>query len=152
MNVQNYLTDQGVEFTVGHHEERFTALEEAEAQHISGGVFAKTVIVKVDGKCAMLVLPASRRVDLASVTALLGGDAMLAQESEVRPLFPDCDLGAEPPFGSQYGLATYVDESLSRQDRIAIRTGNHTDLVMLTYADYDRVEHPRLARFSDTTC
>ena len=149
MRIMNYLSEQGVDFTVKEHEERYTALEEAAAQHISGSMFAKTVILKLGEQCVMLVLPASHRVDLAGVAALLGAEPVMASEEEVGRLFPDCDLGAEPPFGSQYGLSTWVDESLAQQPQIAIRAGNHKEVVLLSYADFARLERPRLARFAE---
>ena len=149
MTVLDYLEEQGVDFSVLHHEERFTAQEEAAAQHISGSVFAKSVIVKAGDEYAMLVLPASRRVDLPSAAALLGAETELASEEEAGELFPDCDLGAEPPFGSLYEVSTWVDASLAEQEQIAIRPGNHKAVVLLKYADYARLENPRVASFSE---
>ncbi|MGD9497143.1 MAG: aminoacyl-tRNA deacylase [Armatimonadota bacterium] len=148
MKLLDYLREKGVDFTVKHHDEFYTAQEEAAAQHISGHIFAKTVVVKAGDEYALLVLPASYRVDLDRASEVLGAKAHLATEQEMSELFPDCDVGAEPPFGSRYGLRTVVDAHLAQQERIAARACSHTQLVFLAYADYERLEHPEVASFA----
>ena len=148
MRVLDWLSQSGVDFTVKPHEEHFTAQEEAGAGHIPGDRFAKTVVVKVGEEYLLLALPASRRVDLARVAELVGAEPALATEAEMVALFPDCEVGAEPPFGSQYGLRTLVDESLAQQAEIACRPGNHHEVLVLAWADFARLEQPRLADFA----
>ncbi|GAG50153.1 unnamed protein product [marine sediment metagenome] len=147
MRVLDYLSENGVDFSVMHHEESYTAQEEAAAQHISGHIFAKTVVVRAGEEHVLLVLPASCRVDLDRLAEVLGAKARLVSEEEMADLFPGCDVGAEPPFGSQYGLRTLVDEHLAEQERIAIRACSHTEVVVLSYADYARLESPEVASF-----
>ncbi len=148
MNLLDYLSSAGVDFTVMHHEEYYTAQEEAAAQGLSGHVFAKTVVVRAGDEYVLLVLPASHRVDLERVEQILDTDVCMVTEAELKGLFPDCEVGAEPPFGSQFGLRTLVDEHLAQQERIAIRAGSHTEVVLLDYADYARLERPEVARFA----
>lgn len=148
MKLLDYLSSKGVDFTVMHHEEYYTAQEEAAAQGLSGHVFAKTVVVHADDEPVLLVLPASHRVDLARVEELLRAEVRMANESEMKRLFPDCEVGAEPPFGSQFGVRTLVDEHLAQQERIAMRACSHTEVVLLAYADYARLEQPEVARFA----
>jgi Ala-tRNA(Pro) deacylase len=148
MNLLDYLSSAGVDFTVMHHEEYYTAQEEAAAQGLSGHVFAKTVVVCAGDEYVLLVLPASHRVDLERIEQILNTDVRMVTESEMKSLFPDCEVGAEPPFGSQFGLRTLVDEHLAQQERIAIRAGSHTEVVLLDYADYARLERPAVARFA----
>ena len=139
MRVLDYLSENKIDFSVMHHDLHYTAQREAAAQHISGHRFAKTVVVKADADYILLALPASHRVDFKLLKAVLGTDAELASESEMAKLFPDCDVGAEPPFGSQYGLHTIVDDDLAAQERIAVRAGSHKEVVLLSYADYARL-------------
>lgn len=148
MNLLDYLSSAGVDFTVMHHEEYYTAQEEAAAQGLSGHVFAKTVVVRAGDEYVLLVLPASHRVDLERVEQILDTDVCMVTEADLKGLFPDCEVGAEPPFGSQFGLRTLVDEHLAQQERIAIRAGSHTEVVLLDYADYARLERPEVARFA----
>lgn len=147
MSILEYLNAEGVDFTIKHHEEFFTAQEEAAAQHVPGQIFAKTVVVKADDDFVMLVLPACCRVDMDSVEQLLGTDVRLATEPELATLFPDCPLGAEPPFGSRYGMRTYVDSQLADQETIAIRACSHSEVILLKYADFARLERPHVASF-----
>jgi len=149
MKILDYLSEKGVDFEVRHHPANFTAQREAAAQHISGHTFAKTVVVKAEQEYVMLVLPATYRVDLERMEALLGVEPEFAGEEELGNLFPDCEVGAEPPFGSQYGLRTLVDEHLAKQERIAVRAGSHREVVLLAYADFARLERPRVAYFGD---
>ncbi len=148
MNTLEFLEKQGVDFEVKHHAEYFTAQEEAAAQHISGSMFAKTVVVKTREDYVLLVLPASYRVDLDLVSDMLGEEVALAQERDLKELFPGCELGAEPPFGSQYGLRTLVDEHLAKHQKIAVRAGSHTEVILLAYEDYARIEQPRVVRLA----
>lgn len=149
MKIAEYLRQQGVSFETRHHEQHYTAQEEAQAQHIPGGMFAKTVIVKAGEEFVMLVLPASHHADLEQVGGILGQTAVLASERNLAELFPDCELGAEPPFGSLYQLRTLVDESLGRHERIAFRAGSHTEVILMAYADYARLAQPEVARFAE---
>lgn len=148
VRVLDYLSENEIDFSVMHHELHYTAQAEAAAQDISGHRFAKTVVVKADAEYILLALPASHRVDFKLLKAALGADAELASESEMARLFPDCDVGAEPPFGSQYGLHTMVDDDLAAQELIAVRAGSHKEVVLLSYADYARLEKPQVASFT----
>ena len=148
MNALEFLNRQGVDFEVKHHDEYFTAQEEAAAQHVSGSMFAKTVVVKTADDFVLLVLPATYRVDLDMVSDMLGEEVALAQERDLKELFPGCELGAEPPFGSHYGLRTLVDEHLAKQHKIAVRAGNHKEVIILEYEDFARIEKPRVVRLA----
>jgi Ala-tRNA(Pro) deacylase len=148
MKILDYLSDAEVDFEVRHHEEAFTAQEEAEAGRIPGHMFAKTVAVRADGDPLLLVLPASHRVDMNRLADELATRAEMISEAEMAELFEDCEVGAEPPFGSQYGLKTIVDSHLAKQERIAVRACNHHEIVLLSYEDYARLEEPEIASFA----
>ena len=115
MNLLDYLSSAGVDFTVMHHEEYYTAQEEAAAQGLSGHVFAKTVVVCAGDERAAGA-PRLASVDLERVEQILNTDARMVT-GQMKSLFPDCEVGAEPPFGSQFGLRTLVDEHLAQQER-----------------------------------
>lgn len=148
MKVQELLDEQGVAYEVIPHEHVYTAQEVAAAEHVTGHMFAKTVIVKAGEDAFMLVLPASRHVDVRRAGDVIGRDVRMATEEEMRKLFPDCETGAEPPFGSQYGLETWVDQSLSEVGEIIFRAGTHDQTVKMSYADFERVEQPQSAAFT----
>jgi Ala-tRNA(Pro) deacylase len=149
MQVAKFLEDKGVAFKVIRHDRAYTAQEVAAAEHVTGHMFAKTVIAKGgEDEAVMFVLPADRHVDFGKASELLGGELKMATEGEMKQLFPDCDIGAEPPFGSQYGVATYVDESLATMDEIVFRAGSHEETVRMKYGDFADIESPAVADFS----
>jgi len=145
MNALEFLDRQGVDFEVKHHDEYFTAQEEAAAQPLPGAMFAKTVVVKTQEDFVLLVLPASYRVDLDLVSDMLGEEVELAQERDLKELFPACELGAEPPFGSHYGLRTLVDEHLARDPEIVFQAGTHRQSIRMSFEDYAQLVNPKVA-------
>src|SRR2546427_9696621 len=105
----------------------YTAQEVAASAHVSGKDMAKTVIVKLDGKTAMAVLPAHRKIILQDLRDVTGVDKVrFATEEEFKELFPDCETGAMPPFGNLYGMEVYVSPELSAEHEMAFSPGAHT--------------------------
>jgi Ala-tRNA(Pro) deacylase len=118
----------------------------AAAEHITGEDVAKVVILDADGRPVMAVLPATCAVDMEKAKEALGvGTVTLADEDEIRDLFPDCEVGAMPPFGAEYDLNTYVDERLAEEEEILIPAGTHEDSVLLAWEDYQRLARPQVA-------
>ncbi len=143
--LKSFLDRNRVKYTTIGHSPAYTAQEIAASAHIPGKELAKTVIVKVDGKFAMAVLPASMHISLSRLRTAAGvGATELASEDEFEKLFPDCELGAMPPFGNLYDMPVFVDEQLTADDEIAFNAGSHTELVQLAYSDFDRLVHPKV--------
>jgi Ala-tRNA(Pro) deacylase len=131
------------------HSPAYTAQEIAASAHIPGRELAKTVMVKLDGKLAMVVLPASRRLDLQLLKEASGARQIdLATEEEFKNLFPDCETGAMPPFGNLYGLPVYVAQKLTEDEEIAFNAGTHSELIRMAYRDYERLTDPIIVRVS----
>ena len=144
-----FLDENNVKYITIRHSSAFTAQEIAAKAHISGKEIAKTVMIKIDGKMAMAVLPASLIVDFDSLKEIFGTtNVSLATEYEFKNRFPDCELGAMPPFGNLYDMEVYVAEPLSEDKEIAFNAGSHTELIRLSYEDYVRLVKPRIFRFS----
>lgn len=132
-----------VDYQTIHHPTAYSAQETAAVAHVPGRELAKAVIVRIDGALAMVVQSASSQVSLGRVKAAAGArDVHLANEEEFRDWFPDCELGAMPPFGNLYGMEVFVTEALTRDDEIAFNAGTHTELIRLRYADYAKLAHP----------
>lgn len=147
--LEQLLRERRVAYEVVRHPEVFTAQEIAAVEHISGYEVAKVVIAAIDEKLVMLVLPAPHRVDLERLKHALGAHAVrLAQEKEFANVFPDCEPGAMPPFGNLYGIAVYVDRSLTADPRIVFTAGDHRESMTMSYADYARLVLPRVEDFS----
>ena len=147
--LEAYLRENGVPFEMQHHPRAITAQEVAAAEHVPGKMLAKVVMVSADGEMAMLSLPAPYHVDLEKAAKMLGAqEARLAEEEEFEGAFPDCEVGAMPPFGNLYGLPVYVEEALAEDETIFFRAGTHTDAMSVGYADFERLVEPTVGRFA----
>lgn len=149
MRVLDYLDSQGVRYETSQHRPTFTAQQMAAEEHVPGMEVAKPVVVRVDGKHYLCVLPACCKIDLEALkNGFHADDVTLANEDEMAELFGDCLLGAEPPFGHLYGLETLVDESLEQEPRMVFQAGTHELAVHMNMSDYNELEHPRVMNFS----
>jgi Ala-tRNA(Pro) deacylase len=147
--LRSYLEQQQVAFDVQEHRTAFTAQEVAETEHIPGKLVAKTVVIWADGQLTLLVLPATFQVDLARLNVAIGAKATrLAHEAEFVDAFPDCEVGAMPPFGNLYDLPVYVDKRLTEDETIVFPAGTHTESMSLRYADYERLVKPTVVEFT----
>jgi Ala-tRNA(Pro) deacylase len=147
--LKKFLDDNGIKFVSIQHSAAYTAQEVAALAHIPGEELAKTVMVKIDGKMAMAVVPASHLIDFDRLREVAGaGEAKLASEYEFKGFFPACDVGAMPPFGNLYDMAVYCSNALSEDLEIAFSAGSHSELIRLAYADYERLVQPEVASFS----
>ncbi len=145
-----FLYARGVRFGTVDHVRAFTAERTAAAAHVRGRALAKTVIVKLDGHLAMVVVPSTCRVDLESVRTACGArQADLATEEEFGVAFPDCDLGAMPPLGNLYGLPVYVCKGLALASNIYFNGGSHTQLVRISFDEFVELAQPT---FIDVAC
>lgn len=141
--LKHFLDENGVKYVSINHSQAFTAQEIAASAHVPGKEMAKTVMVKLDGAMAMAVVPAHRQVDLESLRQAADADSCeLAAEDEFGELFPDCEVGAMPPFGNLWDLDVYVAEELEDDDEIVFNAGSHTELVRLSYQDFERLVQP----------
>jgi Ala-tRNA(Pro) deacylase len=138
------LDGNKVRYEVLNHPEAVTAQRIAQAEHVKGRHHAKVVIVKAGDEHLMIVLPADHHIDLEKVEKAVGKAVSLDKEQEFKSLFPDCSIGAMPPFGNLYGLPTYVDQHLAEQDYIVFEAGTHTDAIKMGYRDYEKIAKPKV--------
>lgn len=147
--LKKYLDDQRVKYVTIQHSLAYTAQETAQSAHIPGNEMAKTVMVLVDDQMAMAVLRAPDKVDLDRLRDVTGAKKVeFASEQQFQGLFPSVDVGAMPPFGNLYDMPVYVEENLSRDERIAFNAGSHSELIQLAYDDFARLVEPHVASFS----
>ena len=147
--LEAYLQENAVPYEIQHHPVAYTAQRVADSEHLPGKLLGKVVLVIADEKLAMLVLPAPARVDWTRVAEALGTEEVrLAHESEFARTFPDCEVGAMPPFGNLYGLPVYVDQSLAADEKVFFQAGAHDETFSLRYADFARLAKPNVARLA----
>lgn len=149
LRVEALLRENEIPYRVLQHPEASSASELAESLHVSGKRVAKVVIVRAEGRYAMVVLPSHLQVSLQPLARLLKVDDLsLASEAELKPLFPDCEVGAMPPFGSLYRLPVYVDLSMRLEPLFVFAAGTHRDAVEIFYRDFEELVKPKIGIFA----
>ncbi len=147
--IREFLDGSAVRYVTIIHSPAYTAQETAASTHIPGRKLAKTVIVVLDGKLAMAVVPASKEVDLDLLRRQTGATKVrLAHEIDFADRFLGCKLGTVPPFGNLFGIETYVDHAIIGRDEIAFAAGTHTDVIVMNSADYRRLVQPTPVRIA----
>ena len=147
--IKEYLDRNSVPHSSVLHAQTYTAQRTAQATHIKGRELAKTVVVNVDGRVCMAVLPAHYHVDLEKLKSATGAEQLdLAREEDLKKLFPDCETGAMPPFGNLYGMDVWVQEDLTQDKLIAFNAGTHTEVIRMNYRDFEALVHPAVANFA----
>jgi Ala-tRNA(Pro) deacylase len=150
--LKSFLDDNAVKYVLVNHSPAYTAQELAALSHVPGKEWAKTVMVKLDGKVAMAVVPASCRVVFDLLKGASGAKtAELAGEQEFKDLCPGCEVGAMPPFGNLFGMDVYVDAQLAEDAEIAFNAGSHTEMVRLPFTDFQRLVKPKVVKLARTT-
>ena len=149
VRLQELLDRSGVAYTHTVHPLAYTAREVAAAEHLPAQEVAKVVVFLAENGYCMVVLPANKVVDFQELRALLGfSHARLATETELAELFPDCELGAMPPFGNLYHMPLYLDSGLLADESIAFNAGTHRDVVHLRLDDYRRIASPEVVKLA----
>jgi Ala-tRNA(Pro) deacylase len=147
--LKEFLDKNNVKYVTIKHSRGYTAQEIASSAHVSGKEFAKTIIIKIGEQMAMAVLPASYQIDFKQLSEALGTqNVTLATETEFMNHFPDCEVGAMPPFGHLYDMEVYVAEVLRKDKEITFNAGTHNELIRMSYEDYERLAEPKILKFS----
>ena len=142
--LEQFLDNNGAKYLSIKHSLAYTAQEVAASAHVSGKEMVKALAVKLDGRMALVALPASEKVDLRQLRETTGAATVeLATEAEFGSRFPGCEVGAMPPFGKLFGMDTYVAESLTRDREIAFNAGTHTEVIRMSYDDFERLAEPK---------
>lgn len=139
LTLQQYLDGHGIEYDVMAHKKTDSSFGTADASHIPVGRLAKGVVVKRKNGYLLVIVPASRRVELEELADWLKQPVALATEEEISALFPDCDTGAIPPVGAAYGLKAVVDESLEGHEDVYFEGGDHRTLVHLSGDEFHQL-------------
>lgn len=154
-NVSEFLKSSRVAYEIIQHPLAFTAQEVAASVHVTGKEVAKTLVVNADGKYLMAVIPAPHKLNFKALKETIGAkEVRLATETELSQLFPECEVGAMPPFGNLYGMPVYVSSALKARceaspgKEIIFNACTHTEVMKLSYKDFDRLVQPKSAEIS----
>lgn len=144
--LEEYLRMRGVGFEEVPHTPASTATEEARATGVPSSDVIKAIVLDTGSAHAVLVLPASRRLDMHLVRAALRDhDAHLATEAEIGADFFGYELGAMPPLGSLVGAATYVDPEVFDHHHVIAAAGVRTESVRVRPEELFREEQITIA-------
>lgn len=149
--LKSYLQSSHIPYETLPHSTTYTAQGTAALMQISGREIAKTVVLRAGDRgeeTILAVLPGARHVKLEKLAAAVGKPVRLATELEFVDLFPDCELGAMPPFGALYNLPVYMDESLAKDADVVFNAGTHHDAVRVSYEDFVRLAGPKICSFA----
>lgn len=145
--LKKFLDSHQVRYVSIQHSSAYTAQQVAESAHISGKEMAKTVIIKVDDKMAMIVVPSNMKLDFHQLKKQLGTEKVeLASEYEFADKFPGCELGAMPPFGNLYEMDVYMIDGLAGHEYIAFNAGSHSEVIKLAYQDFLKLAQPKVLK------
>jgi Ala-tRNA(Pro) deacylase len=150
MPVPHFLTDQHVSFETLFHPPAYTAQKRAHYLHLPGAQVTKSVLLAGPHGYVLALLPAPRHVDTRAVADALGGAVRLATEEEIANVFPDCEWGVVPPFGTRYGVPTLLDETLAAQAELILEVNAHAEAIRLRREDFEQMERPRRVRLACT--
>lgn len=149
MKVAEFLRAKKVAYEFIPHPRTTDAQRLAHSVHAPGREVAKTVLLHAGAAYVVAVLPADRNIDLDLAKEVLGASKVeLATELDIAKHCPDCELGALPPFGSQYRMKTLVEESLTEDEQIVFEGNNHHEAYRISFADFQRLEQPIVAAFA----
>ena len=148
-DLQRYLNNNGIQYRIIEHEPAFSAHGVALATHITDKEGAKSVILVIDKRYWMAVLRADERISARLLRSLFAArDVRMAHEEDLSLLFPDCELGAMPPFGNLYGLPILLDAALLEDDEIVFNACATTRSIRIRMEDYRRLVNPLIGRFA----
>ena len=148
-NLRKLLDQSDTKYISINHSPAYTARETAASTLVPRREFAKTIIVDLDGEKVMAVVSASRHVNVQALVNLTGADSgRLATEDEFRTLFPDCEVGAMPPFGQLYDMRVFMDQMVSKVDDLCFNAGSHAQIVRMECDDYLKIEQPVIGDFA----
>jgi Ala-tRNA(Pro) deacylase len=146
--LKDFLDSHHIKYLSLVHSPAFTSQEIAAAAHISGKQLAKTVILKIDGNFAMMVLSANDQVNFMKLREITSNSTIdLATEFEFKDKFAGCEVGAMPPFGNLYDMPVYISSQLSKQEHILFNAGSHSELIQLAFFDFERLVKPKIVAF-----
>jgi Ala-tRNA(Pro) deacylase len=148
--IRDYLESQDVPYEELHHSQAFSAQEMAHSLHVSGKICVKAVVAEGDHELVLIVVPATHRLKVEEFkSAMKAHQVEMLVESELVRLFPDCDLGAVPPFGNLYGIEVWVDRAVASTEKIVFCAGTHEDCIRMRYSDFAKLARPFVGHFSE---
>ncbi len=144
-----HLDTKQVPYSMIFHVPADSAQMAASAMHLPGKEVSKAVALEAGGREILALLPASYRINLEKLSAIVGAPVRLMDEEAFSELFPDCERGVISPFGELYGVPVYLDEALAEDPEIILSAGTHSDWVRVGNVDFVRLAEPHICSFAE---
>ena len=148
MRIAEFLDEKRVAYEYLPHAPAFTAHQLAKYLHVPGEQVAKCVLLRGPASYFVAVLPATYQVDTERLVAALNGPVRIADDREMGQVFRDSEWGVVPPFGTLYGLATLLEETIAPDATLVMETNSHMEAIRLRCRDFERLEQPRRLHFA----
>ena len=121
------LTKAKVEFTTHTYEHDPAAksygLEAAEALGLAPEQVFKTLLVEVDGKLAVGVVPVDKQLDLKAIAAAAGGKKAVMADPAAAERTTGYVVGGISPIGQKRALPTVVDSTATEHPTVYVSGG-----------------------------
>ena len=137
--IEAHLRERHKVYEHHRHALALTAQELAATEHVSGYRVAKAVVVRLNGKLAIVVVAATDKVALGTLEEATAATAELVAEADFMEHFRPCELGAEPPL-ALFGLPIFVDEKLLHEKKLLMPAGTHEDAIALDTHEWIQCE------------
>ena len=119
--------------------------EAAQALGVPPGRLFKTLVVSVDGKLAVGVVPVAGSLDLKAIAAALGGKKAAMAEPAAAERATGYVTGGISPLGHRSRLPVVVDASAEDWDTVYVSAGRRGLQVSLAPADLVRAANATVA-------
>jgi len=148
--LSNFLEKKHFNYAHIEHSKAVTASALAAKLRCPQACLAKNIVVNIDGRLYMALLPASEKIDLHALKDETRAHHLnIASERELKEVFPDCDLGAIPAFGNFYDFKVIISDHLLKSEKIYFNAGTYTDAIMCRTDEFIKMVHPVIANFSE---
>ncbi|WP_405057612.1 Cys-tRNA(Pro) deacylase [Kribbella sp. NBC_01505] len=143
------LTKAKVEFSTHTYEHDPAAksfgLEAAEALGLQPAQVFKTLLVEVDGKLTVGVVPVDRQLDLKAIAAAAGGKKAVMADPAAAERTTGYVVGGISPIGQKRPLPTVVDSTATDHPTVYVSGGRRGLDIGLSPADLIKITNARTA-------
>jgi Ala-tRNA(Pro) deacylase len=132
------------------HSETQTSLATVNWINCDAAQLAKIIVCEIDNyRTSLFLLPAAEVMDLKELKKNINAKKInILPETKLEEIFNDCEIGAQPTYGSLYNLPTFLPEHSDKNKDIYFNAGTHTDVLRVPYSEFDDVEQPYITNFS----
>jgi len=122
----NFLEKSKVKYEIVKHKTVYTAFDKAQTLKVPEKIISKTLVLKMDGKLAMALIPANKNLNKEKIKKLTKAKKVdLASEKLIKNRLKGVKVGAIPPFGNLWGFQIFADKSLTKEKEIILNGGDY---------------------------